>query len=58
MIDNIEYIIDRFEDGYIFTADDFSTTVREAKNVSKILNHFVATGYLRKLSKENFTSLK
>ena len=54
MIDNIEYIIDKFEAGYIFTADDFSTTVREAKNVSKILNYFVATGYLRKLSKGKF----
>ena len=54
MIDNVEYIIDKFEAGYIFTADDFSTTVGEAKNVSKILNHFVATGYLRKLSKGKF----
>ena len=54
MIDNVEYIIDKFEAGYIFTADDFSTTVGEAKNVSKILNHFVATDYLRKLSKGKF----
>jgi len=35
MTDNIKNIIDKFEAGYIFTADDFSVTVREAKNVSK-----------------------
>ena len=54
MTDTIKNTIDKFEAGYIFTADDFSTTVTEAKNVSKILNHFVATGYLRKLSKGKF----
>jgi len=54
MADNIKYMIDKFEAGYIFTAYDFSMTVGEAKNVSKILNHFVATGYLRKLSKGKF----
>ena len=54
MTDIIKNSIDKFEAGYIFTADDFSTTVNEAKNVSKILNHFVTTGYLRKLSKGKF----
>jgi len=54
MVDIIKDTIDKLEAGYVFTADDFSTTVREAKNVSKILNRFVATGYLRKLSKGKF----
>ena len=54
MIDNIKYNIDKFEKGYIFTVNDFSETVEEAKSVSKILNNFVATGYLRKLSKGRF----
>ena len=54
MTDIVKNTIDKFEAGYVFTADDFSTTVREAKTVSKILNHFVATGYLRKLSKGKF----
>ena len=36
MSDTIKNIIDKFEVGYIFTTDDFSTTVNEAKNVRKI----------------------
>ena len=54
MTDKIKKTIDKFEAGYIFTADVFSTTVEEAKTASKILNHFVTTGYLRKLSKGKF----
>jgi len=54
MTDTIKNTIDKFEAGYVFTADDFSTTVEEAKAASKILNHFVTTGYLRKLSKGKF----
>jgi hypothetical protein len=54
MIDSVKNMIDKFETGYVFTADDFSATVNEAKNAGKILNHFVSTGYLRKLSKGKF----
>jgi len=54
MIDIIKNTINKFETGYIFTVDDFSMSVENLKNVSKILNHFVATGYLRKLSKGKF----
>jgi hypothetical protein len=54
MIDSVKNIIDKFETGYVFTVDDFSTTVQEAKRVGKILNRFVETGYLRKLSKGKF----
>ena len=35
MTDKIKNIIGKFEAGYVLTADDFSTTVKEAKYVSK-----------------------
>jgi len=54
MTETIKNTIDKFETGYIFTIDDFSLSVKNPKNVSRILNHFVATGYLRKLSKGKF----
>jgi len=54
MTDTIKNIIDKFELGYVFTVSDFPMTVENPKAVSKILNHFVATGYLRKLSKGRF----
>ena len=54
MADIIKNKIDKFEAGYVFTVDDFSATVNVAKNISKALNHFVATGYLCKLSKGRF----
>jgi predicted transcriptional regulator of viral defense system len=54
MTDTIKNTIDKFETGYIFTIDDFSISVNSPKNVSKILNHFVSIGYLRKLSKGKF----
>jgi len=54
MTDIIKNIIDKFELGYVFTVCDFPMTVENPKTVSKILNHFVTTGYLRKLSKGRF----
>jgi len=54
MTDIVKNIIDKFETGYIFTVEDFPMSVESPKNVSKILNHFVAIGYLRKLSKGKF----
>ena len=54
MKDAIKNIIDKFELGYVFTVTDFPMTVENPKTVSKILNHFVAIGYLRKLSKGRF----
>jgi len=54
MTDTIKNTIDKFELGYVFTVTDFPTAVENPKTVSKILNHFVATGYLRKLSKGRF----
>jgi len=54
MTDIIKNTIDKFEKGYIFTVTDFPMAEENPKNVSKILNHFVVTGYLRKLSKGKF----
>ena len=54
MTNVIKNIIDKFELGYVFTVSDFPMTAENPKNVSKILNHFVETGYLRKLSKGRF----
>lgn len=54
MKDEIKNIIDKFELGYVFTVSDFPMTGENPKTVSKILNYFVATGYLRKLSKGKF----
>jgi hypothetical protein len=54
MTDNLKNIIDKFEFGYIFTVNDFPITAENPKKVSKILNHFVEIGYLRKLSKGRF----
>lgn len=54
MTEDIKNIIDKFELGYVFTVSDFPMTAENPKNVSKILNYFVATGYLRKLSKGRF----
>ena len=54
MTDEIKNIINKFELGYIFTVTDFPMTADNPKTVSKMLNHFVATGYLRKLSKGRF----
>lgn len=51
MIDTIKKIIDKFELGYVFTVSDFPITAENAKTIDKILNDFVAIGYLRKLSK-------
>ena len=54
MIYIIKNTIDKFELGYIFTVSDFPMSVKNPKLVSKTLNHFVTTGYLRKLSKGRF----
>ena len=50
----IKDTINKFEQGYVFTADDFLITVENRKIVSNILNNFVKSGYLRKLSKGRF----
>jgi hypothetical protein len=54
MVEKIKNTIDMFPLGDIFTSNDFSMTVDNPKGVNKILNDFVAEGYLRKLSKGRF----
>src|SRR5690606_15161059 len=54
MTNTVKNIIDKFELGYVFTVSDFPITAENAKTISKILNGFVASGYLRKLSKGRF----
>jgi hypothetical protein len=54
MPDIIRNIIDRFELGYVFTADSFSAAVSNPVEVSRILNSFVREGYLCKLSKGRY----
>jgi hypothetical protein len=54
MLDTIKNTIDKFPLGFIFTSNDFPITAKNPKGVNKILNDFVAQGYLRKLSKGRF----
>ena len=54
MTDVIKRIIGKFELGYVFTVTDFPMAVGNPKAISKILNHFVVTDYLRKLSKGKY----
>jgi hypothetical protein len=54
MTDTIKNTINKMSAGMVFTADDFPVTAENPKGVSKILNDFVAQGYLRKLSKGRF----
>ena len=54
MPDSLRNIIDKFELGYVFTADSFSTEVGVPVEVARILNNFVREGYLRKLTKGRF----
>ena len=54
MTDTIKNNIDKFELGFVFTINDFQMAVENPKAVSKTLNHFVETDYLRKLSKGRF----
>ena len=50
----IEYIIDRFPNGYVFTYADFSTEVNKKEAVIKALNRMVESGKIAKLSKGKY----
>jgi hypothetical protein len=54
MINTIKNRIEKIEPGIVFTASEFEATAKSPTTVSKILNDFVAQGYLRKLSKGRF----
>ena len=54
MIDEIRHTIDAFQAGDVFTSSDLTVRAGSPQGVNKILNDFVAEGYLRKLSKGRF----
>ncbi|MDR2147925.1 MAG: DUF6088 family protein [Tannerella sp.] len=54
MTDIIKNTIDRFAIGYVFTAEDFCTGVKNKNTVTKVLNNLAATGQIRRLCKGRF----
>ncbi|KAA6318511.1 hypothetical protein EZS27_031489 [termite gut metagenome] len=54
MTDTIKNTINKFPLGFIFTTSDFPAAAENPKQVNKILNTFVAEGFLRRLSKGRF----
>jgi hypothetical protein len=54
MMDTIKNKLEKFDVGYVFTADEFEETTKSPTNVSRILNGLVDKGALRKLSKGRF----
>lgn len=53
-IDNIEFIIDRFPKGYIFTYSNFHIEVNKREAVIKCLNRLVTSGKIKKLAKGKY----
>ena len=54
MTDKIRNTINRFANGYVFTAEDFTVEVGKQNTVTKILNNMVAAGQIRRLCKGRF----
>ena len=54
MTDIIKYTIDRFANGFVFTAADFSVPLNKQNTVTKILNNMVTAGEIRRLCKGRF----
>ncbi|MDR0865998.1 MAG: DUF6088 family protein [Candidatus Symbiothrix sp.] len=54
MTDIIKNTINKFPLGFIFTTSDFPAAAENPKQVNKILNTFMAEGFLRRLSKGRF----
>jgi hypothetical protein len=54
MTDTIRNTVDRFANGYVFTADDFPVRADKQNTVTKVLNNMVAAGQIRRLSKGRF----
>jgi len=54
MINKIKNIIEKFDNGYVFTADEFPQTRNSPIYVNRILGNFVKEGYIKKLSKGKF----
>jgi len=54
MTEVIKNIIDKFENGYVFTSDEFPQTKTSPIYVNRILGNFIKEGYIKKLSKGKF----
>ncbi|KAA6335005.1 hypothetical protein EZS27_016732 [termite gut metagenome] len=54
MTDIIKNTINKFPLGFTFTTSDFPAAAENPKQINKILNTFVAEGFLRRLSKGRF----
>ena len=54
MINKIENIIGKFDNGYVFTADEFPQTQNSPIYVNRILGRLVKDGFIKKLSKGKF----
>ena len=54
MTDTIKDTIDRFTNGFVFTAADFSVPLDKQNTVTKVLNNMVATGQIKRLCKGRF----
>jgi len=54
MVKKLKSIIDKFDNGYIFTSDEFPQTKTSPIYVNRILGNFVKEGYIKKLSKGKF----
>jgi hypothetical protein len=52
--DYIEYIIDRFPKGFVFTYAEFNTEVSQKQALIKSLNRRVLSGKIAKLSKGKY----
>ena len=54
MTEEIKNIIDKFNNGYVFTSDEFPQTQNSPIYVNRILGGFVKEGYIKKLSKGKY----
>ena len=54
MIEKLKRIIKKFDNGYVFTADEFPQTKTSPIYVNRILGNFVKEGYIKKMSKGKF----
>ena len=54
MIDKIEYTINRFPTGFVFTSSDLPVEPKNVKRANKAINALVTQGKVRRLSKGRF----
>jgi hypothetical protein len=54
MTDTIKNTINKFAEGFVFTAEDFPIPLDKQNTVTKVLNNMVAAGQIRRLCKGRF----